>query len=168
MFLHDRELYLTGRTHRGQPGLQLVTPLRRTDPAAPGAVILVNRGWVPTDRRARASRPDSLPSGPVTVSGIARRPPERGWMQPANEPEANLWFWVDLPAMAAAAGIAPPPLIVEADAAAGQGLPVGGQTRLDIPNNHLQYAVTWFAFAVILAIIYGLFHRRPSNGSETT
>jgi surfeit locus 1 family protein len=46
------------------------------------------------------------------------------------------------------------------------GWPEGGQTRLDIPNNHLQYAITWFLLAVALLVIYGLYlramRRKPS------
>lgn len=168
LLLHDRELFLASRSHRGRVGLHVVTPLRRTDAGAAGPVVLVNRGWVPTERRDRASRTDGLPEQPVTVSGILRRPAERGWMVPDNEPDANLWFWADLPAMAAAAGIAPAaPVILEADGdAAGGALPIGGQTRLDIPNNHLQYAITWFAFAVILMVIYVLYHRGRTDHAD--
>lgn len=162
VFLHERELHLTGRTYRGRAGFQIVTPLRRTDATAPGQVVLVNRGWVPLDRREPETRAEGLPAGPVSVTGVLRRPAGPGWMQPDDDPEANLWFGVDLPAMAAAAGIAPPPTLI-LEAAAGPEpavLPIGGQTRLDIPNNHLQYAITWFAFAVVLAAIYILYHRR--------
>ncbi len=170
-FLHDRELYLVGRTRRGQPGLHVVTPLRRDGPGS--QAILVNRGWVPLDRRDRATRSEGLPAGPQTLSGIARLPPERGWMQPDNDPQANEWYWLDIPAMAEAAATGPVPvLIVEAEAV-GEALPIGGQTRLDIPNNHLQYAITWFSFAVVLLVIYVLYHRRPidhgpSDGPEPT
>ena len=179
VFLHDGELHLTGRAYRGQAGLQVVTPLRRTDTAAPGQIILVNRGWVPIERSGRATRPDGLPAGVVTVSAISRRPPERGWMQPDNEPGANVWFWVDLSAMAAAAGVSSTPgLILEADVGADVSvLPIGGQIRLDIPNSHLQYAVTWFTFAATLLVIYVMYLRRLaddgaaarlSNGPEPT
>ncbi len=169
VFLHDRELYLASRSHRGQAGLHVVTPLRRTGATANDHVILVNRGWVPASRRDRASRADGLPVGTVTVSGILRRPAERGWMVPDNEPDANLWFWIDLPAMAMAAGATPAPTVVlEADFdPAGGALPIGGQTRLDIPDNHLQYAITWFAFAVILMVIYVLYHRRPKDRGQS-
>ena len=167
VFLHEHEFHLTGRRYRDQVGLQVVTPLRRTDVAA-GQVILVNRGWVPLDRSDRTTRPDGLYAGTVTVSAIARRPPERGWMQPDNEPGANIWFWVDPPAMAATAGVASTPaLILEADVGADASvLPIGGQTRLDIPNNHLQYVVTWFAFAATLAVIYLVYLRRLARDSD--
>ena len=173
-FLHEREMFLSGRTYGGRVGLHVVTPLRRTD-AAGSPAVLVDRGWIPLEAQDRAARTEGQPSGPVTVSGIARRPLEPGWMQPDNEPDANLWFWIDTAAMAEAAAVGPvPDLIIEADVA-GSSLPIGGQTRLDIPNNHLQYAVTWFAFAAVLLIIYVLYHRRPrdrgpsarpSDGSE--
>lgn len=164
-FLHERELFLTGRTYGGRVGLHVVTPLRRTD-AAGAPTILVNRGWIPLEARDRADRAEGQPPGTVALSGIARRPPQPGWMQPDNEPDANLWFWIDTAAMAEAAAVGPvPDLIIEADEIGG-GLPIGGQTRLDIPNNHLQYAVTWFAFAAILLIIYVLYHRRPKDRGE--
>lgn len=166
-FLHEHELFVASRIHRGQVGLHVMTPLVRSD----GQVILVNRGWIPPDRRGHATRADGLPDGTVSISGIARRPAPRGWMQPDNDVAANLWFWLELPAMAEAAGVGTvAPLIVDADVV-GDTLPIGGQTRLDIPNNHLQYAITWFAFAVILLVIFVLYHRRPTdspNNAEAT
>ena len=170
-FLHDAEMLLTGRTHRGRAGAQVVTPLRRGEPGAAGQIVLVNRGWVPVDRQAPDSRPDSLVAGPVRVDGIARIPPPRGWLRPDNRPEENLWFWTDLPAMAAYAGApAAVPLVVEAGrGGAPEALPVGGRTAIDIPNNHLQYALTWFSLAAALLAIYILYHlrqsgRTPDNG----
>lgn len=167
-FLHDRAIYLTGRTYRGQVGLHVITPLERTDPVAPGQLIFVNRGWIPAEARAAAPPTDAPSAESVSVSGISRKPAPRGWMQPDNEPETGTWFWIELPAIAAVTGVTPAPrVIVEADAGTAE-LPIGGQTRLDIPNNHLQYAVTWFAFAIILAVIYALYHRRrPEEAADT-
>jgi surfeit locus 1 family protein len=53
------------------------------------------------------------------------------------------------------------PFYIDADATPNPGgLPIGGQTRLELPNNHLQYAITWYALAVALVVIYILFVRR--------
>ena len=115
--------------------------------------------------QAPDSRPDSLVAGPVRIEGIARIPPPRGWLRPDNQPEENLWFWIDLPAMAAYAG-APTvvPLVVEAGpGGAPEALPVEGQSAIDIPNNHLQYALTWFSLAAALLAIYILYHWRQSG-----
>ena len=69
-FLNDQEKYLMARTLRGNVGFQLITPLEQED----GRIILVNRGWVPTDNRDPATRPESLIETPVHVTGVLRLP----------------------------------------------------------------------------------------------
>jgi surfeit locus 1 family protein len=100
------------------------------------------------------------------VEGVLSAPGGPGWMQPDNEPGNNRWFWVDIPAMAEAAGLpAAMPLVLQAAPGQHAGdYPVGGRTRVDIPNNHLQYAITWFGLAAALLGIYVLYHlRRPGD-----
>ncbi|MGP1396393.1 MAG: SURF1 family protein [Inquilinaceae bacterium] len=159
-FLHDRELYLLPRTHEGAVGVHVLTPLRRTDVGA-GAVayVLIDRGWVPMDRRDPARRPAGQVGGVVTVEGIARAPAGRAWMQPDNRPDTNEWFGIDLAAMARHAGVDGfAPVFIEADVAPQPGgVPVGGQTRIAFANNHLQYALTWFGLAAVLAVVYGVY-----------
>lgn len=159
-FLHDREMHLAARTMEGAVGVQVVTPLRLAD----GAFLLVNRGWVPDGRKDPARRAEGQVAGAVTVDGAIRAPATQHWLQPDNEPDSNRWFWSDLYAMAAHAGIAQDqlvPVFLEAGAAPNPGgLPIGGQTRVNLPNDHLQYAITWFALAIGLAVIYVLYHRR--------
>lgn len=161
-FQHDGEMYLAARTMQGAVGHQVVTPLRRAD----GSVILVNRGWVPDDRKDPAKRAAGQVAGTVTVEGAIRAPGRQHWLQPDNEPEKNRWFWSDLPAMARHAGVPPErlvPVFLEAGAAANPGgVPIGGQTRVNLPNDHLQYAIIWYALAVGLAVIYVVYHRRRS------
>jgi surfeit locus 1 family protein len=48
------------------------------------------------------------------------------------------------------------------------GLPIGGQTQLDLPNDHLQYAITWYSLALALAVIYGLYARRHVSGDRSS
>ncbi len=104
----------------------------------------------------------------VTVTGLLRLPPsgKPHWFIPANNAERNYWLYVDVPAMAAAAHLDRVlPFYIDADATPNPGgLPVGGQTLLDLPNDHLQYAFTWYALAAGLAIIYILFIRRRAQG----
>jgi surfeit locus 1 family protein len=161
-FLHGREMYLAARTMQGAIGYQVVTPLQRAD----GSILLVNRGWVPDDRKDPARRAEGQVAGNVTIEGAIRAPGRQHWLQPDNEPAKNLWFWMDLGAMAQHAG-APPERLVPVFLEAGStpnpgGLPVGGQTRVNLPNDHLQYAITWYALAVGLAVIYVLYHLRRS------
>ena len=61
----------------------------------------------------------------------------------------------------------PPVLVIEAEASGTPAsLPRGGQTRLDLPNNHLQYAITWFLLAGALLVIYGLYVRGVLRGPK--
>lgn len=166
-FRHDRELYVAAVSRRGNDGYQIVTPLERRD----GPPVLVNRGWVPKDRKEPATRAAGQVPGEVSVDGIARVNQVRtGWLSgmiPANQPDRNLWFTMDLPAMAAALGLREiAPVYVEAGPAPNPGIyPLGGQTRVSLPNDHLQYAATWFLLAIALAVIYVVFHRPKSPGA---
>lgn len=165
-FRHDQELYLAARSMRGNPGYQVVTPLELTAGPHAGAVVLVNRGWVPVERKDPATRADGQLEGPVTVEGVIRLPGQQRWMVPDNEPEKRLWFWEDLAGMAAHLGIADrvAPVFLEAGPAENPGgFPIGGQTRINLPNDHLQYAITWYALAIALAVIWYLYGRRRSG-----
>ncbi|WP_448189093.1 SURF1 family protein [Azospirillum sp. sgz301742] len=158
--LNDRAMLVLARPRQGQVGYEVVTPLQR----AAGPPVLVNRGWVAMDKRAALH---DGPAGEVTLRGVARVPAPPGWMQPDNRPGAEVWNRIDLPAMAASAGLpAVAPVVVEAlpgQATAGQ--PAGIEPRVDLPNNHLQYAITWYSLAATLLVIYVVFHLRRRTDS---
>ncbi len=155
-FQHDKELFLGARSRNGNPGYQILTPFTLTD----GQTVLVNRGWVPVERKLPEGRAEGQIAGATTVEGVLRLPHERAFMQPDNEPQHNMWFFVDLPAMAATSGAAiRTDLYV--DAGPGEnpgGFPIGGQTHIEMPNDHLQYAITWGLLAAALVVIYVLYH----------
>ncbi|OKH87843.1 SURF1 family protein [Thalassospira sp. TSL5-1] len=162
-FLHDQEMYLMARTMQGSVGYQVITPLEQAD----GRIILVNRGWVPDDKRDPATRPEGQIKGKVEVTGVIQIARPRHWAQPENDPVKNQWFYVDPPHMAEeAGGDLASPYYLEADATPNPGgLPIGGQARVMLPNNHLQYAITWFCLAVALVVIFVVYHRRPPHSS---
>jgi len=164
-FLNDHELYLHATNAAGDAGYQVVTPLR----VPGGAFLLVDRGFVPAERKAPQSRLAGEREGEVSVTGLLRVPAagRPGWFVPDNDPARNEWFYVDLPAMAKAASLDPVlPFYLDADASPNPGgWPVGGQTVLDLPNNHLQYAITWYALAAGLLTVYVAVWRR--HGGKT-
>lgn len=164
-FAHDKELYLGARSLNGSAGYHVLTPFALTG----GGSVLVDRGWVPVERKLPAQRAEGQVAGTLTLEAVARVPHGQAWLQPDNEPQNNMWFFVDLPAMAKATGVAlRTDLYVDAGPAENPGTyPVGGQTRIELPNDHLQYAITWGLLALALAVIYVLYHlklereRRP-------
>ena len=158
-FLHDKEFHLAARSLKNNVGIQVVTPLRTDD----DRIVLFDRGWVPSTRKEPAKRAEGQVAGRVELTGIVRRSQVQRQFAPDNVPDKNVWFHVDVPLMRRIAGAKPDPALdaffLEADTAANPGgLPVGGQTRLDIPNDHLQYAVTWFGIALALVAVYLAYH----------
>jgi surfeit locus 1 family protein len=72
-----------------------------------------------------------------------------------------------LPAMAKAVGVPDTaPFYIDADKTPNPGgWPQGGVTNLELPNDHLQYAITWFSLAIALVVIYVLYHRKNSGAA---
>ncbi|MDP5008720.1 MAG: SURF1 family protein, partial [Glaciimonas sp.] len=134
-------------------GFWLLTPLQSED----GSVVLVNRGFVPTKAGAQYDRPDYVVPGDVTVTGLLRMTEPSGGFLRDNDPAANLWYSRDVAAIAAARGLSKAaPYFVDADAAkSASGLlsnyPIGGMTVIAFKNNHLVYALTWYALALMVA-----------------
>lgn len=162
-FLHQAEIHLAAHNARGAFGYHVITPLLR----AGGGAVLVDRGWVPPGRKAADSRARGQVEGTVEITGIVRPPWPRGRFTPENDSARNFWFYGDIEAMAAHAGVVAAPVFVEADSSANPGgWPRGGQTRLTLTDNHLKYALTWYALAAVFAVIYVL-HQRDSNKSPS-
>lgn len=157
VFAHDKETHVLNRSLRGNPGVHVMTPLLRTN----GKAVLVDRGWVPFKRRDAKDRTAGQVGGTVVVEGILRLEAGQGRFVPDNEPEKNAWFFVDNRAVGQHTGVALEPgyYVVSGDDAVPGGFPVGRQWRLDIRNDHLQYAITWFSLAIALLVIYLLYIR---------
>lgn len=147
VFLHDRETLVQALTERGA-GFWVLTPLRTAQ-----GIVLVNRGFVPPERRAPAARPGGQVGGPVTVTGLLRATEPGGGFLRANDPAAGRWYSRDVAAIARARSLGgPAPFFVDADASPNPGgYPVGGLTVVRFRNSHLVYALTWFALAAMSA-----------------
>lgn len=134
-------------TLKGQ-GFLVVTPLMRPD----GPPILVNRGFIPADRKDPATRREGQVAGEVEVTGLLRLPEEASWFVPANDPARNAFYRMDPVGIAAARGVlGAAPFVIDIDATpVPGGLPEGGGTRVAFPNRHLEYALTWYGLAASL------------------
>jgi surfeit locus 1 family protein len=156
------------------PGYWVFTPARLSD----GSTVMVNRGFVPEGRQNPKSRPQSEIAEPVSIVGAMRWPDARHWFTPTDDPAHNLWFSRDPAAIAAAKGIGPvAPFYVEQESPVPPGgLPQPGKLMVSLPDNHLQYALTWYGLALVLAgtfISWALGSRRekadgPGNAGPRT
>lgn len=158
-FLEGEEalVYSAGSALRADvkgPGYWVFAPARLPG----GSIVVVNRGFVPLDRKDPATRPQGVPHGTVDLVGVLRWPETRGTFTPADDPKSNVWYLRDPKAMAAAknwATAAPFYIDQEAPVPPG-GLPLPGKLAVHLPDNHLQYAVTWFGLALGLGGVYGV------------
>lgn len=153
VFLHDRQALVAASTGFGS-GYWVMTPLR----AADGNVVLVNRGFVPTDWCGRDGRCAAGPAGELTVTGLLRMPETQAFLR-HNDPAQNRWYARDVQAIAVARGLGPvAPFFVDQDAdpANADAWPRGGLTVTAFPNSHLSYLITWYVLAlmVVLAAAY--------------
>lgn len=156
------------QTRAGQAlGARLIVPLDRPG----GLPLLVDLGWVPTDRPLPAP-----PAGPVSVTGYLRTPDHAGSFAAADDAGKARFFTLDPAAIGRALGlegVAPFVLVALGPArAAGQrdGQPDGppdGALYPDParalprpPNDHLQYAITWFGLAIVLMAVFAAYVRK--------
>jgi surfeit locus 1 family protein len=147
-FLHDRETLVRAVTELGG-GYWVLTPLR----TAAGATVLVNRGFVPLERKDAKTRRDAEPQGDIEVIGLLRLTEPKGAFLRSNDPASDRWYSRDIAAIAAARGLGEvAPVFIDADATPNPGgWPRGGLTMVAFANNHLVYALTWFVLALMLA-----------------
>lgn len=156
-FDHTKTVLVQAVTERGA-GFWVMTPLMRND----GSTILINRGFVPADRRETVSRLAGASPGPISVTGLLRIGEPGGGFLRINDPAAGRWYSRDITAIARAQGLVNvAPYFIDADATPNAGgLPVGGLTVVSFRNSHLVYALTWFALAGMSLGACYLIHRR--------
>lgn len=158
-YLPDATALVAAATEEGQ-GYWVMTPLQRAD----GSWVYINRGFVPQSQREQAGRGDFTPDGEATVTGLLRLNEPDGGVLRDNVPAENRWYSRDVQAMAEQHGLAPvAPYFVDADAREQPG-PTGGLTVIRFPNNHLVYAITWFALALGVMLAAWLVVREQRKG----
>lgn len=148
-FLNDKEALVVASTERGS-GYWVLTPFLQQD----GSAVIVNRGFVPNDRRGSSARAAGQIEGATTVTGLLRITEGESWILRKNDPAADRWYRRDPAEIGRARGIGRvAPYFVDADATPNAGgWPLGGLTRVGFADNHLIYAITWFAMAAMAAL----------------
>ncbi|MBC7165690.1 MAG: SURF1 family protein [Roseovarius sp.] len=126
-----------------------------------GRRVLLDRGFIPVAREVPLP-----PEGDVVVTGNLHWPDDRTGATPANDVAGNIWFARDIAQMAEVLGTEPLLIVARELSPPERGvepLPVDGAR---IPNDHLEYAVTWFSFALIWAVIVAVLIRRQIGAAK--
>lgn len=117
-----------------------------------GFTVFINRGFA-TDAQTAHYRTSAAPT-PLT--GLLRLTEPHGTLLQANKPSENRWYSRDVAALAAQSRLSAAPYFVDLDAGPENTFPVSGLTIVQFRNNHLQYALTWFALAALSLAGLGL------------
>jgi len=136
----------------GAPGFRVITACSLS--GGRYHTVLLDRGFVAQEQASDLKPGTRTLNQPVV--GVLRRGDLKNFMTPQNMPEQGLWYWRDIPAMAAALHAtdpAPTFLMLERPAPVS-GPPTPAAVPVDIPNNHLGYALTWFGLAATLLGVY--------------
>ena len=122
-------------------------------------MILVDTGGIP-DGIAALPAP---PKGPVTLVGNLDNPNEADGFTPAPELDTNIWFARDVPAMARTLDTKPVLVVLRDVLETGGDVTPWPVDTKNIPNDHLQYAITWFSLSAIWLAMTAIFLRRKTG-----
>ncbi|KAI7871862.1 SURF1 family-domain-containing protein [Spinellus fusiger] len=166
-YRHDQEMLLGPRTRGdGVVGYFLVTPLERPN----GITILVKRGWVPSSKKDKQTRPESLVEEQVEIEGLLRASEKPNSFTPHNNIEQNEWYWVDVETMSRL--MSTEPLLVERTSNQSsqqehqcieKGIPVGRSPVVEVRNSHMSYIITWYALSIATTAMLVKLLRKPIN-----
>jgi surfeit locus 1 family protein len=160
-------VYVAGSALRNDikdPGYFAFQPARLDD----GRTVVVNRGYVPMDQ--------TLPwlGGSLDVVGYLRWPEVRPWFLSDTNKSSDTWFVRDPTAMATAKdwGEVAPFYVDQESPVPPGGLPRPAALKVNLPNDHLQYALTWFGLALVIVVMFGIWlatrGRREVRGEGDT
>lgn len=155
-FLNEKTLLISPRTYKGVVGAHVVTPFEIENGHQ---IILVNRGWIPQDDQRGLNKHFLEISGRVKILGMVRSAPERNAYTPDNVPEKGQWYFLDVAQIAQYMGLQnvfSHILVLEGIEGVKSEYPIVEGARLEISNNHAQYAVFWFSMAVVLIIVFSV------------
>ena len=153
-FLHSREVILTprhdmtGRSH--MPGGLVITPFVIS--RHPDLIILVNRGYVPYTHYKPMSRQEAQVEHEVELVGLLRSDEITNSFTPINKPPSE-WHHRNVKEMAEALGTLP--IFLDASEESNiKGGPLGGQTAINLRNEHMSYIITWFTLSAFTSVMW--------------
>ncbi len=167
-FLNAYERHFYQIDKQGRPGWHIYTLFEYTMPhkmtlCTNKALVFVNRGFVPKQRKTPASRKAGQTNQMIEITGLLRqRSVKQAWFMPQNDLKKNIWYRRSLRQLRESlprqmqSCLAPFFIDLQKPQPVG-GWPRPSVTRIKLPNNHLGYIITWYGLALALLGVYGFF-----------
>ena len=147
----------SGLISRPNSGFQIVTPFVLDS----GQRILINRGWVSKDERNSNKRQEGQVEDFIKITGLVRIGEKRPQFSPKVQQGSLNWHYCDVDSFSQLLDTSP--ILLDADSASSiPGGPIGGQTRVNLRNEHMQYIITWYSLCAATLVLYYQFRKQPA------
>ena len=145
------QIYLYSLNEKGQPGFDVITPFETFDKDN----ILVNRGWIEKEMK---NNPEINSASSNRIQGLLRKIVKKNMFKPENDIQKNIWFSVDLNQIQETTGKNFNNFVIFLEDKTISS-PTPKKITVDVPNNHLKYAITWYSISISI-LFYFLYFRR--------
>ncbi len=153
-FDFDKQIYLYSLNDNGKPGYDVVTPFRTNK----NENVLINRGWINKELKNNPSINSKVYSEQKIV-GLLRKIYKPNIFKPENDLKNNIWFSINLEDFKEATGEQFNEFVIFLEDNQVKA-PLPKKISIDVPNNHLKYAITWYAISISIIFYYLYFRRK--------
>ncbi len=148
------QIYLYSLNEKGQPGFDVITPFET--PYKDN--ILINRGWI---KKEMKNNPEIDLVNSNRIQGLLRKIAKKNMFKPQNDIKKNIWFSVNITQIQEITGKDFDNFVLFLEDKT-INLPVPKKITVDVPNNHLKYAITWYSISISI-LFYFLYFRRKNE-----
>jgi len=150
-FNYKNQIYLYSLNAKGQPGFDVITPFKTIE----GDNVLVNRGWINKEMK---NKTEINLSNKSEIYGLLRKIIKKNIFKPENDTDKNIWFSININQIKKITGknFSNHVVFLEDNVI---NLPVPKKITIDVPNNHLKYAITWYSISISI-LFYFLYFRK--------
>ena len=153
-FNFDNQIYLYSLNDNGKPGYDVVTPFRTNK----NENVLINRGWI---KKELKNNPiiNSNEGLEQKIVGLLRKIYKPNIFKPDNDLKNNIWFSINLEDLKVTSGERFNEFVIFLEDNQAK-TPIPRKISIDVPNNHLKYAITWYAISISIIFYYLYFRRK--------
>ena len=153
-FDYDKQIYLYSLNDNGKPGYDVITPFKTNR----NENVLINRGWI--DKELKDNPSINLKNeSEKKIIGLLREIYKPNMFKPDNDLKNNIWFSINLEDLKKATGVQFNNFVIFLEDNQSK-TPLPKKISIDVPNNHLKYAITWYAISISIIFYYLYFRRK--------
>ena len=147
----NNQIYLYSLNEKGQPGFDVITPFETTEKKN----VLINRGWI---KKNYKNKSQINPLGEKKIQGLLKKNTKKNIFKPENDIKKTIWFSINLSEIKSVTGKNYDNFTIYLESNKTD-IPRPKKITINVPNNHLKYAITWYSISISI-LFYFLYFRR--------